>query len=32
MSKNWFPGVLKVKESKSAVKIAEKQFHGEYGG
>jgi len=30
MHKNWFLGVLKVKESKSAVKITEKQpFHGE---
>ena len=30
MHKNWFLGVLKVKESKSAVKIVEKQhFHGE---
>jgi len=29
----WFLGVLKVKESKSAVKIVEKpQFHGEKGG
>jgi len=28
MHKNWFLGVLKGKESKSAVKIAE-HFHGE---
>jgi len=33
MHKNWFPPVLKVKESKSAVKIAEKQhFHGDNRG
>jgi len=33
MHKNWFLGVLKGKESKSAVKIAEKQhFHGENRG
>ena len=31
--KNWFLGLLKVKESKIAVKIAEKQhFHVEHGG
>jgi len=33
MHKNWFLGVLKVKGSKSTVKIAEKQhFHGENRG